>query len=118
MTSNLRILSVQVVDSSDIIISFTELLTSNLVTANISILSETANVPDSKVLEIHISQNNLSIVCQPLTPLATYIIQLQSVSNHPFESLNGDAIVPMDGVSNKYSITGPLPADNPILQYL
>lgn len=116
--TNLRIQNVQVVDSSDITISFTESLTPNLITANISILSQTANVPDSKVLGIRISQNNLSVSCQPLTPLATYNIQLQSVPQHPFESLNGDATVPMDGVSNVYSITGPLSADNPVSLYL
>jgi hypothetical protein len=116
--TNLRIQNVQVVDSSDITISFTESLTPNLILTNISILSQTANVPDSQVLGIRISQNNLTIACQPLTPLAVYNIQLQSVPQHPFESLNGDATVPMDGVSNIYSITGPLSADNPVSLYL
>src|SRR5581483_1388717 len=103
--TNLRIQNVQVVDSSDINVTFTDSLTPNLITDNVSIISKTANVPDSQALQIRISSNQLSIVCQPLTPLATYTLQFQSVPQHLFESLNGDATLPNDGVSNKYSIT-------------
>ena len=115
--ANLRIISVQVVDSTDITVSFTEELTPNLITANVSIISATDNVPDSKVLKLNISQNTIKIVCQPLTELAVYTLQFQSVPGYPFQSKNGDATLLSDNVSGKYSITGPMSADNPILQY-
>lgn len=115
---NLRIVSVQIVDSSNISVTFTEDLTSNLVVSNISILAETPNVPDSSALTIRISRNTLSFTCQPLTPLAAYFIQFQSTPLHIFESLNGDAKLSEDGVSNRYLITGPLSPDNPVKNYL
>lgn len=115
--TNLRIQNVQVIDSSDITVTFTESLTPNLITDNVSIISDTANVPDSAVQQIRISSNQLMIVCQPLTALATYTLQFQSVPQHPFESINGDATLPMDGVSNKTSITGPLSTDNPLVNF-
>jgi hypothetical protein len=114
----LRILNVKVVDSTNISITFTENLTPHLTTSNISILSETPNVPSSEVQTIRISGATLSLTCQPLTPLAAYFITLQSVTNHPFESINGDAIVSTDGVSNRYLITAPLSANNPVKNYL
>lgn len=116
--TNLRIVNVQVIDSTDITVTFTESLTLNLITANVSILSASANVPNSQVLEIGVSQGAMKLVCQPLTPLADYYLQFQSVPQYPFESINGDAVLPMDGVSNRYLITGPLSSDNPVLNYL
>jgi hypothetical protein len=115
---NLRIVNVSVVDSSNIDVTFTEVLTPNLVTANVSIIADTLNVPDAQVLQIKVSSNVLSIVCQPMTPLAAYFLQLQSVSLHPFTSLNGDVKVSEDGVSNKFLITAPLSPDNPVQNYL
>jgi len=118
MTSTLRIVNVVITDSSDIMVTFTEVLTPNLVSANISILSQTDNVPDSLVLELSVSGSTLSIVCQPLTPYAAYFLQFQSVTNYPFISVNGDAKISQDGVSNRYLFTGPLPSDNPVMDYL
>jgi hypothetical protein len=115
---NLRILNAQVIDSSNIDITFTEKLSRDLVTANVSIIADTPNVPSSKVLSVKVSQNILSLVCQPLTPLATYFLQLQSVPLHPFISLNGDAKVSEDGVTNKFLINGPLDTDNPVKNFL
>lgn len=114
----LRIANVQIIDSSNIDVTFTENLTSNLITANVSILSETQNVPDSEVLQISVVGSVLSINCQPLTTLATYSLQFQSVSLHPFISINGDAKIQEDGVSNVYLISGPLEPENPIQNYL
>ena len=47
MTAILRILKVEIADSSNIDATFTETLTPNLVPANVSILSQTTNVPDA-----------------------------------------------------------------------
>ncbi len=114
----LRIVNVQVIDSSNISVTFTESLTPNLVTSNVSILPDTLNIPTPEVLQIKINKATLSITCQPMTPLASYYLQFQSVPLHVFESLNGDAIISMDGISNKYLIVAPLSPDNPVQQYL
>src|SRR5258708_215468 len=104
----LRIVNVQVVDSTDISITFTEDLTPNLFPLNVSIISDTINIPESQVLTVTITGATLSLICQPLTPLASYFITLQSVPQHIFESVNGDARISEDGVSNKFLITAPL----------
>lgn len=116
--TNLRIIQVQVIDSSNVDVTFTENLTPNLSVSNVSIIADTPNVPSSQILQINISQNILSIVCQPLTPLAAYFVQFQSTNSQPFESLNGDAKLLQDGISNKYLITGPLESNNPVKNYL
>jgi len=52
---NLRIKSFQVVNSTSIEVVFTDKLTSNLTTSNVSILSDTQNVEDPSVLKIEVS---------------------------------------------------------------
>ena len=118
MTAILRIVNVEIVDSTDINVTFTEPLTSNLIPANVSILSQTENVPDAAVLQLTVNGAVLSIACQPMTPYAAYYLQFQSVTEYKFESLNGDAVISQDGVSNRYLIIGPLAPDNPVMDYL
>jgi hypothetical protein len=118
MTAILRIVNVVIEDSSDITVTFTEALTPNLVPTNVSILSQTANVANSQVLQVTVSGNTLSIICQPLIPYAAYYLQFQSVDNYPFISVNGDAKISQDGISNRFLFTGPLPSDNPVMDYL
>ena len=89
--SNLRIVSVKVVSSTSIEVTFTDTLTSNLVASNVSITADTINVPDSTVNEVSISGNVLTVTCQPLTQLAAYFIKFKSTAQHPFTSINGDA---------------------------
>ena len=115
--ANLRIQSVSVVDSTNITVYFTENLAPRLIPANASIISQSANVPDSKVLTVKVYQNTLAIVCQPLTQLAVYNLQFQSVPQYPFQSVNGDATLLSGNAGSTYSITGPMPADNPFVQY-
>jgi len=105
---NLRIISVTVVDSSSINVKFSSKLTSNLITSNVSIVSETINVPDSSVLKIAVNGDTLQITCQPLTQFASYVMQFQSTTNHPFISVNGDAKILEDGISNYFAIVGPI----------
>jgi hypothetical protein len=114
----LRIRNVNIINSSNIDITFNESLTPNLVVGNASIISQSANVPDSKVLAVSVSNNILSITCQPLTPYSSYLLQFQSIVNSPFISVNGDAQISPDGVSNVFLISGPIQSDNPVLDYL
>ena len=116
--SNLRIVSVKVVSSTSIEVTFTDTLTSNLVASNVSITADTINVPDSTVNEVSISGNVLTVTCQPLTQLAAYFIKFKSTAQHPFTSINGDAKLLEDGVSNQYLFTGPLAPDNPVRNFL
>lgn len=116
--SNLRILNVEVNDSASITVDFSETLTPNLVTANVSIIADTPNVPDASVLGIKISDKTLTITCQPLTSLASYFLQFQSVPLYPFQSIHGEATLLQDGVANKFLITGPMEPDNPVKNYL
>jgi len=114
---NLRIVNVQINDSSNIDVTFTENLTMGLVTSNAAIISETTGVPDSDPLILKITGNVLSITCQPLTPLASYFIVFSSTPTNPFTSVNGEAKMFEDGVQNRYLITGPLPSDNIVREY-
>src|SRR5258708_6388062 len=116
--TTLRIINVHVVDSSDINVTFTEPLTSNLIPDNVSIIADTPGVPNSQALKIRVSGAILSIVCQPLTPLASYFLQFQSLPQFPFQSVNGDAVISKDGVSNRFLITAPLSPENPVANYL
>ena len=116
--ANLRVINTQIVSSSQIQITFTESLTPNLTTANISIISDTANVGNSQVLSLGIVAATLTITCQPLVPFAAYFVQFVSTLQSPFESLNGDAKILQDGVSNQVLITGPIDPDNPVKDYL
>jgi hypothetical protein len=115
---NLRIVTVQVIDSSNIDIKFTDNLTPNLVTSNVSIIADTPGVPDSEILGIKIAGAVMTVTCQPLSQFATYFIQFQSTSLHPFISINGAAKLSEDGVSNRYLIVGPIEPDNPINDFL
>ncbi len=118
MTTTLRIVNVAINSSTSIDVTFTETLTRSLVPANASILSQTDNVPDSQVQQVTVNGSVLSITCQPLTPYAAYILQFQSTSTNPFTSVNGDAKISEDGVSNRILITGPIGPDNPVNDYL
>src|ERR1700722_16017507 len=118
MTAILRITNVVINSSTSINVSFTENLTTTLVPANVSILSQTTGAPDSEVLKVSVLANTLTITCQPLTPYAAYNLQFQSTTSSPFISVNGDAQISQDGVSNVYLILGPAAPDNPVYQYL
>lgn len=116
--TTLRIVLVQVNSSTSISVTFTETLTPNLVPANVSILSQTNNVVDSQALQLQVTGAILTITCQPLTPYADYFLQFQNTPENPFTSLNGDAQISEDGVSNRVIITGPIQSDNPVMDFL
>ncbi len=118
MTTILRIQNVVINSSSSISVTFTENITQNLVAANVSILSQTNNVSDSLPILLAVSGSTLTITCQPLIPYAAYLLRFQNTANNPFISVNGDAKISQDGVSNVFLITGPIQSDNPVYDYL
>jgi hypothetical protein len=116
--ANLRIISINATDSTDITATFTQTLSEDIGAPNVQILSQTPGVPNSEVQSANVSANTLQIVCQPLTPLASYFIIFISTSSVQFKSLNGTYTLPMDGVTNQQLIIGPITTANPIQQYL
>lgn len=116
--TNLRIANISVINSTTISIKFTASLAENIGINNVSIFSQTPNVPDSSILKIDISGAILTITCQPLTPLASYFVICKSVAGILFKSLNGDAILSEDGVANQELIVGPPESDNSVQDFL
>jgi hypothetical protein len=115
--SNLRIVSVTVNSSTQITARFTASLTPNLTTSNVTITSATAGVGDSQVLSVAVTSDYMTVTCQPLIEFAAYYITFVSVPDFPFESLNGNAFMPQDGVTNTFLFTGPISPDNPVKDY-
>lgn len=116
--ANLRILQITVLDSTNIKARFTDNLSENISVKNISILSQTPGVPSSEVISVNIIGDTLEIQCQPLTSQAAYFISFQSVVGVPFQSLNGNAFILNDNITNKQIIIGPIEESNPIKEYL
>lgn len=116
--ANLRIVSVTAIDSTTITATFTENLNEDIGTANVTITSQTAGVPDSAVLVVSIVGNELTVTCQPLIPLAAYFVTFFSTSTQLFNSLNGNATILNDGVTNRQLIIAPLDSNNPVQTYL
>lgn len=117
-TATLRIVNVTINSSSSISVTFNYTLTTNLVTANVSLISQTPNVSDSQILGVSVTGAVLTISCQPMIQFAAYMLQFQNTELNPFISVNGQAQISQDGVSNKYLLTAPIDPDNPIKNYL
>lgn len=115
---NLRIDKVNVIDNKTIIVTFTHNLVRNLNKTNVSIVSETLNVPDAEILGVDIVNEEFYITCTPLSQFAIYDLVFKSTQNRPFISINNTARLSEDGISNKYGIQGPMPEDNPVKQFL
>jgi hypothetical protein len=116
--AELRVVQVKVISSTSIEATFTEKLTPTLTIANVSIVTNLASVPNPAVLKVSVAGNILTITTQPLTPQASYFITFQSVPSSVFKSLNGDAILFMDGITNVVMILGPADANDPVLNFL
>lgn len=116
--ANLRLINVSVVSSTDISAKFSANLNEEIDTSNVLIQSQTPGVLDPNVISASVSGDILNIVCQPLTPLAAYFIVFQSSDESLFNSINGDAVILNDGITNRQLITGPLDSNNPVQQYL
>ena len=118
MVATLRVVNTEIVNSTSISVTFTENLTTNLVADNVLITSQTDNVPNSECLLVAVSGPTLTITCQPMTPYAAYFLTFVSTTTSPFISVNGDAQIMQNGVANQVIITGPLPSDNPVMDFL
>lgn len=111
---NLRIITVVPDNSTNISAKFTEKLSPKIGIDNISIVSETPGISNSAVLSVKIVNDIIEIKCNPLVPFAVYNIIFISTSLSSFKSLNNDAILLQDNISNKRLIIGPVDTDNEV----
>ena len=116
--ANLRLINVSVIDSTNISAKFTETLNEEINASNISLSSQTPGVLDASVVSVSVSGDTLNIIVQPLIPQAAYYIIFTSSDQVLFNSLNGDAIILNDGVTNRQLIFGPIDSSNPVQEYL
>lgn len=105
--ANLRIKSLEVVDSSNISVFFSENLSEKISIENLYIESQTAGTEDPSILNVSIDGNEIKIESQPLTELSAYYLVCKSTSLIPFVSINGTAHLIEDGVANKFFFLGP-----------
>lgn len=113
----LRIINTVVNSSTSISITFTDNLTPYIVPSNVSIVSTSINVPNAQVTQVLVSGATLNITCLPLSPNGSYNLIFISTKTNPFMSLNGTSRLSQDGVSNVYTIIGPLDPANPVKNY-
>jgi len=111
--SFLTIDTVNVVDSSNIEISFSSNLVSTLNTSNVFINVKGINTPKPEVIKVKVNASKLYVTCQPLTPYAVYELNFISTLSSPFSSVNGNESLSEDGTSNIYLFSGPPNPDNP-----
>lgn len=115
---NIRILSLEVIDSTSLTATFTHQLNNTIGLSNVVITSDSVGIPDPSVLKITVKGNSVTIVTQPMTPLAAYFVEFKSAGPILFKSVNGDAILYEDGVTNKQLVLGPIEPDNAVKQFL
>jgi hypothetical protein len=115
---NLRVTNVNTTSSTSIDITFTLPITKNLTTSNVSITANNTNYSNPQVLSVSVSNNTLTVICQPLIEFAIYFVTCISTTQNPFISLNGQAFLLQDNVANKSLITGPINPSNPVQNYL
>ena len=115
---NLRIISANVVNSTEIAITFNYPLDPNIDVGNITFEPQLTNVPTPQALIVNISGAILTLTSQPLTPLVPYFIVFASTPTVLFKSLNGNAILYQDGIANQTLIIAPIESDNSIQEFL
>lgn len=114
--SNLRITSLTLISSTEMVALFSGTLTPNLAPENITIVSGSVNVPNAIVNTVTVSGNTLSIVCQPLTPQASYTVTFASTSLRKITDVNKTAFLIEDGTQNSILVIGPADSSNIFLK--
>jgi len=115
---NLRVISINVIDSVTIAIKFTHELDTILKSSNFLIEADAINVPSPQVLKVSIIGDTATLTTQPLTQFSAYFIEFLSTSGAVFRSKHGDAIMPNDGVTNKQLFIGAPDPANPLRDFL
>ena len=115
--ANLRLVIIKAVDSRTITARFTESLSPLINTSSVVISSSLQGVPNAEVKRIIINGSVMTVITQPMTPNAFYIVTFKTTSSSDFKSVNGSFLLE-DGVTNAPSIIGPEDPDNPIKKFL
>ena len=115
---NLRIVDVKAVSGTNLVARFTSPLASDLKIDNISIVSQTVNVPNCVVLSVTVIKDTLDITCQPMTEQAVYDVTFTSTILARFRDLNNTQFLIEDGQANVETILGPNDPDNPFYSNL
>jgi hypothetical protein len=115
--SNLKINNFTVVDSTTIVVEFTNHLNSNINIGNVKIQPE-SDVPEPSIIKVSILGKEMTIYCQPLTDMAAYTMIFKSTVDVKFSSLHNDDYLSEDGVDNVYVFAGPIEPNNPVFDYL
>lgn len=104
--ANLRILDINAADSRTVKVRFSDSLSENITTSNITITSDIVNVPDLIITSVYISEDILTITTLPQTPYSRYTVTFNSTISIPFTSLSGDKYLIEDGKNNATKILG------------
>jgi hypothetical protein len=113
---NLRLVSVNIIDSVTIEVTFTHNLSTSITKSNFQLLSEAIYTTDSLVTDVSITENVATLTCLPLAEYTPYKLVAKSDSVK-FTSLNNDAILLEDNIANTYIVVGPTSPENPIRQF-
>ena len=116
--ANLRVVLINVIDSTNLTAQFTDKLDTHIGVANVTIIPQLNNIPQPLVLGITINGNIMDIETQPLTPLVPYLVLFASTDNILFKSVNGYSFLNDDDISNQQLIIGPIESNNTIQQFL
>jgi hypothetical protein len=116
--ANLRLAVIKPIDSTTIKARFTEDLSPLINTSNVVITSNAPGVEDPEVLKVIIDGKIISILCQPLTPFASYFVTFATTDSADFKSLNGQSFLFEDGTTNSLLILGPEDPDDPVRKFL
>jgi hypothetical protein len=116
--ANLRVLTVEVQDSTTIVASFTANLTKLLSVDNVYIEAVNDGIPSPSVLDLIVKGNQITLSVNPLTPVEQYYIYFKSTNLVKFTSVNSDDHLIEDSNANKVMILGPTESNNASLNFL
>jgi hypothetical protein len=115
--ANLRVLTVEVQDSTTIVASFTANLTKLLSVDNVYIEAVNDGIPSPSVLDLIVKGNQITLSVNPLTPVEQYYIYFKSTNLVKFTSVNSDDHLIEDSNANKVMILGPTESNNASLNF-
>jgi hypothetical protein len=116
--ANLRLVSNIVDDSRTIRMRFTASLDPLINTGNFVMESLSVGIDNPIVKSVEINKNIVTLIVSPMFEAAAYQITLASTPAQRFKSLNGDAFILEDGVTNILAVTGPEDSANIIRDVL
>ena len=103
---NIRVVRSAVLSNTQLKITFTHNLDTDISTSNITISSLTGSVSDPEILSVSISGKEMTVNMRPIVARAYYQAILQSSSSQTFRGARGETFIE-DGATNYIFFTGP-----------